>query len=746
MKITRLRLLNFGPIKRGEYTFTLGLNGIIGPNGSGKSTILTAIRYALSGSVDHNVDNYVRIGSNGEESSVALYFTDETGTKRYKIYRKLAPNRQAILNTPDGEIRGAKAIDAYIVDDFGIDLDILRTVQIVSQTDWVSLFKLPGAQRTVLYRRMFGCEVLESKKTMLNMFLGSLAAPTGLAETVRAFEELLDDKNRALAAYVDLPSLQQANEDLEAAKRAKAEMEKQYNAVTYCNGIREELKKIDNYLSENESRYDSTKVYDVAAAHEKVNSLERKALEYDGETFQASCARFNIGPIEDSLECMKDTLDSLKQLEEKYAHSHVTIAYFDEKLEEIDRKIQELNNIDSTCPTCGKPLSESELALLLRDLNEDRLLLLASKADYENDLESFKGYINYLDLSCTGTRGLLELCMKSDQGGRFTKITSQRVLDIMDKLQPKSCIRSLGNYSLASFDVSHMYEVQNTVLQELTDYFELCKSESNKFVELQNKALGEYRECERHYEEQTQLKANLEVAKQKKQDYEAYLEKFDVETQLSLHEMKGQLAVLGLGIDKAYKTINAISAANTLRKDIAELQKKLDDYKEKLQMDEKLADRKSVLEGVVSLLASDRFPRFVISSWLKMIEASINNYLAAFNAPFRAEAQDNTDIVCKFNDGKTLDAWALSGGQQVVLAVAWRLALHYTFSRSESCGFLTLDEPTTFLDSDNIDNLVSVLNSVKTIAENSGLQVLVITHASQLSPLFDNVIQINGNN
>ncbi len=87
-----------------------------------------------------------------------------------------------------------------------------------------------------------------------------------------------------------------------------------------------------------------------------------------------------------------------------------------------------------------------------------------------------------------------------------------------------------------------------------------------------------------------------------------------------------------------------------------------------------------------------------------------------------------------------LATWSVSGGQKVVLALAYCLAIHKMFAGD--IGLLVLDEPTVFLDDDNIDKLVTVFDSLREIAHNTGQQVLVITHEKRLEACFDSVIDL----
>lgn len=68
-----------------------------------------------------------------------------------------------------------------------------------------------------------------------------------------------------------------------------------------------------------------------------------------------------------------------------------------------------------------------------------------------------------------------------------------------------------------------------------------------------------------------------------------------------------------------------------------------------------------------------------------------------------------------------------SAGQKVLASLIIRLALAETFCLN--CGILTLDEPTTNLDEDNIESLANQLASIiRTRQQQRNFQLVVITH------------------
>jgi len=123
---------------------------------------------------------------------------------------------------------------------------------------------------------------------------------------------------------------------------------------------------------------------------------------------------------------------------------------------------------------------------------------------------------------------------------------------------------------------------------------------------------------------------------------------------------------------------------------------------------------------------------------------SVNELLEIFDAPFRVEVrEDDLSFLAHFDAGHVQPAERLSGGEKVVLALALRTSINALFASDLSMMFL--DEPTEYLDEANISCLHVALERLGQLAEDRGMQVIVITHEQELAPLFDKVIELGVN-
>ena len=163
------------------------------------------------------------------------------------------------------------------------------------------------------------------------------------------------------------------------------------------------------------------------------------------------------------------------------------------------------------------------------------------------------------------------------------------------------------------------------------------------------------------------------------------------------------------------------------------------------QLTAKMADREKVrklLDTVSS--AGDVFhwnnlPKLVSQSNLQLLVGDINANLQFFNDPFYVEADSDLTFNVFFAGQEPVKAKQLSGGQKVLLSIAFRAALDRVFGHN--IGMMFLDEPTSGLDADNVSFFQEALQQLaKKVGEDH--QLIVITHVQELGKVFDQLVEI----
>jgi DNA repair exonuclease SbcCD ATPase subunit len=174
--------------------------------------------------------------------------------------------------------------------------------------------------------------------------------------------------------------------------------------------------------------------------------------------------------------------------------------------------------------------------------------------------------------------------------------------------------------------------------------------------------------------------------------------------------------------------------------DMKRLEEQRNLAEQQTQMAVKLRSWTGVAESAREALKNA--PRLVAQRNLQRLESAINELLQIFRVNFVVKvATDGTPtFIAEFFDGRRQVAQRLSIGQKTVLALAFRVAVNAMFA--EEIGLLALDEPTASLDQPRIQALAPVLEKLRDLSTAKGLQCLLVTHAANLSHLFESTIEL----
>jgi DNA repair exonuclease SbcCD ATPase subunit len=138
--------------------------------------------------------------------------------------------------------------------------------------------------------------------------------------------------------------------------------------------------------------------------------------------------------------------------------------------------------------------------------------------------------------------------------------------------------------------------------------------------------------------------------------------------------------------------------------------------------------------------ALQKLPRQIHQLALRRLEKDVNRTLEQFESTFRVRTGEDLGYMCHFFDGTVMEDRRISGGQQVVLALAFRWALNSQFANQ--IGMLVLDEPTAYIDRRHLSLLETTLRRLGAAAKSRGCQVFVITHEASLRGAFDQVVDL----
>jgi exonuclease SbcC len=170
-------------------------------------------------------------------------------------------------------------------------------------------------------------------------------------------------------------------------------------------------------------------------------------------------------------------------------------------------------------------------------------------------------------------------------------------------------------------------------------------------------------------------------------------------------------------------------------------QHELDRLERILERSENARHWVSVLQGARDVLHRGNLPRIVHHNALTRMESGINEILDQFEQPWYVTTADDLSYVAHFRNGTVMPASGLSGGQQVLLALAFRWVLNSLFA--SQIGMMVLDEPTAGLDERHLDLLEIALQKLGEQARSVGYQVIIITHQLTLERVIDQSIKLD---
>lgn len=153
-------------------------------------------------------------------------------------------------------------------------------------------------------------------------------------------------------------------------------------------------------------------------------------------------------------------------------------------------------------------------------------------------------------------------------------------------------------------------------------------------------------------------------------------------------------------------------------------------------------DLRALFERSKDILHRDNLPRLVMQRIIHSINEKLEFYLSKFSTEFTAYLSESMDFVCDFitsGDASKSAYTALSGGQKVALALAFRFALADILG--STIPLMVLDEPTIFLDTDNIEAVCQIFKDIRSFAE-KGVYVFILTHDEELHKAFTRTLEL----
>ena len=711
MRIKQVELKNIGPHRQLSVELGRGLIGLTGSNGAGKSTLVNAIYAALTNDFSRfsNVKSDIITNGSGKESSY-IRLTGEHRNQSFELTRWLRPNKTEFTI---GGVSYAKAneVNEAIAAQLNISKLVIDKYVFVDQWEMFGFLNQTGSERAKTFQYLCGtesatlihkvCNDYVTKKKNTEIIDNSLELETEcteLEETVAGYQaelqgckvdilagDKLEDCKEIIRRQVQVESNSETlAETIAAIDRHEVNLEAFKSTYDECL---EKYNKLEGWLSKRGLR--------IAAATALISNYERwknlKTAQTQGQK--------QLNHIEQEISQLKKAVAAQPKVKKRYvplAKRKILIESLGVLREEVTQAKRVIASKEKRCSTCRQHVSD-EYVKGLRVLCEENTLtfekiqaILSYSEEYDRLL---KGYNEKLD----------------DLTVRMQKTTERKA----------SCDEQLAELGL-DFQEESGYE----------DAVKLLESRDN-VVRQQRDALNRKNELVQKTARLEGLIKGLTSSRNRLQEVQA------AGPDYAEYETALQLLDAHVTAKASYREISGAQSEAT--RNLQRNKALLSNLRERQSKHAEAQKLLSVIEEVAEIFHWNNLPKSVSQANLELLVEDINANLELFNNPFYIDADEDLTFQVYLPGKLPVKAKQLSGGQKVILAIAFRAALDRVFGHD--VGMMFLDEPTSGLDADNVNYFHDALQQLASKVGNDR-QLVVITHVQELNGVFDQVIEI----
>lgn len=709
LKIKSVRLQHWCQHTDTTVQFGPNTNGILGPNGRGKSNLVGGILTGLtgkcqSGTLFENIQNghdkasiLVGFECNGVDGEVYRTFTRlQDGNVSTTARMRYGDVKTTGVNPTTAEIARITGFSPRIMQDHVfIAQAALNELLFQKNSDKLASFLalIPGINKTEFIRAALQQELNRYPEIVI------AGDPELLEKELRDIKTVMTTLEQEQAEFV---AALQGIDPQDIARQRKAHQDRaELEAKIRLN--RAQMIQYSETVDKLVKELDKLKATPMVAPQDSERDTITKQLSQNAEAIkiEARCTALNVELLKTQayLKKLHDTPIPEPDLAwEKYLPvlqaEHATLTG---ELGIATKTLQVLKQPGGKCPTCLRGFENREA--LERSLTET----VARLTPRIKELAA---------LTSQYTRDAAQYTRDADQH-RVNVLQTERDVERLTR-------ELAGITRMAVLDAAQIDELEQFMLQH-----DLAAQAARRYAE-QVSRLSAQRDSAQ------QVHDTAKVAWQKAADELAKLPSI-----MSIKELDE--------IDESYRAISercsVLSNELKLRGEQADrLQRQINEIQDQLSRQESVMRYRGLLQAARDTLHRDQLPSMLLRQYVARLDELCNRYLALFGNPYAVSIQDDMEITCTMPTGYTTAANRLSGGQKCVLSVVMRFAINELFARD--IGLLVLDEPTEFMDEDNVQYVGELVEQIQKVGKTSGVQTIVITHAKDLIPSFDHVIQL----
>lgn len=800
---TKLYLKNYCQHTQLTVDLSANLHILIGANGRGKSNILNAINFALTGLATPGAKSLDDdILDKADTATVSLDFELKTGEKgniTRTIKRKAGTNTVLKIGAAE-PIEGAEKCQKTLQELLGNDLKTIVSTAIVGQHDISALlFSGEPSKRLAKLQTLLLGDIFTSAGDAIAEEKGRLYIDENVQATVKSdtktlseqekllkklnselatIERTLDSKKLAavrekkqrVARYQELKS---AWESVSFSLHQNAERVVLLKSALISVGQPEEISVISERVGKLQLLEQAWKAYGDYSNKLTQTITQQTQLQQQEAQLTQFCAKIpELKTRLAELQAAQEYYDTVNKVQQK----SISLAEMQMELTQLRKDLEGLSNEQQglyaqsretsgradilnvflradhhdSCPICGSALTENKVA----ELKELAQALVAGGLAVSEKLKSNEANTRQI------TMRMATLEVSTKQATSDLKTFTEKLSSLQAPKDEKEGLSNLRDsvqreLSELASKPEELASIKGALSSLTSQYETLLHSPAPKpdeafSAEDLNKAREALKTAKAATEQRTQLKNELsaiegsaKILLEQKAGYEQQakaesLPRLDSETPfvLSDDEITYLSGAETMEADKVTKT-NEITAAQT--------------YINVLK--ERITTAENAVAGVVSTKDYATYltkmgkviktlPNVILQHQLAELCKSMQEIIATFHffQPFGVMVNDKLEFQMKYPNQVVRPIKKASGGEEIILGIAFRLAAHRKFS---TLDWLAIDEPTNHLTDTNIKVLQQLIEHLKGNMGLYGIRKLIIaTHSSILANSDAHIINI----
>jgi len=707
MKIENVKLKNIGPHSNLEISMSSGLIGIIGANGAGKSTLINSVYAALTNDFSRFGGTKADVIKNdcGKEQSYICVTGSHRGQK-FELTRWLKPNKNKLV-IGNAELTKANEVNEAIQNELNIPKSIIDKYVFVNQWDMFSFLSQTASERAKTFQFLCGTDSATTIQKTCRDFVARHKSTEVVDNSVELME-LLEKQQEAVDDLCGLLAAEHAKmaypEDLEEALNVLNKKSDCDLALQYVVDTSEELKATKQLLKKEKKLYSQvkeTRVPLLAALREaEKHPLYSRRDEYTTlRTLFKDIAKIKTH-LNELAATKRDSAEELAKFSQEDSDRIDLIPNLQEELFKLKGLKAHFAGFTAKkfsrgeeCPTCRQLVGKHHIEQLSSEIDERDAAIVQQQALLEELYELKKCYQN--------TNDDYEYSV-----GAYSKVKEQLEWHVA-KL-PEGFSRE---------DLKELGKLKKHVLSIRTD-LKICSKD--RLTGIKNMVCSHRLRIK---EIKTEI-AGYQVIVDEMPTGDAYMaaDKFVEDWNQAKEAAARYRGGLTASKEARDSTLAMLHSLQERLKEHAAAQKLV-----------------HVVSECEDLFHWSGLPKVVSQSNMELLVEDINENLSLFDNPFSVQASEDLTFLAYFPGKPPVKANQISGGQKVVLAIAFRAALDRVFGHD--VGMMFLDEPTAGLDTDNIDYFHTALQQFS--AKMAGQrQIAVITHVQELESVFDQVVTV----